>query len=278
MFTAARFGLRLLRTKPVSPLLFLVRLAAWRVRSAVGWGATVDFPFCGARFYCPPEWRGTAKMAYVLREHCVPELSHLDQWVKRGDVVVDVGAHYGAYTIVLSRLVGAFGSVFAIEPSSHALSVLRRNIGINQLSNVEVIAAGVGEHSATGVLYMHSDPSRASLIAFSDGSTLEEPIKIVRLDDAIPGDRKVAFIKIDVEGYELLALRGARALLERDRPLVLFELLPAAAVRGGLPAYGVWEFLDGLGYRFKGIDPELGEITSVASPEHALSPNLIALP
>jgi precorrin-6B methylase 2 len=66
-------------------------------------------------------------MIYTLREKYDPELSRLADWVHEGDVVVDVGAHYGSYATALARLVGSSGRVIAVEPSHHALETLIRN-------------------------------------------------------------------------------------------------------------------------------------------------------
>ena len=274
-----RNGMRLAtKYQGTNPMRFAGRLAAWRIRTVVGQGATVAFPRYRAVFWCPPEWRGMSKMAYILRDECELELNQLRRWVTAGDLVVDVGAHYGSYTIALSRIVGDAGQVVAIEPSAKALAALRRNTETNRLSNVLVVEAGLGEEPTAAVLNLHDDPSRASLNRFADGAgTGQEQIRLVRLDDTLPAERRVAFIKIDVEGYELPALRGAAETLERDRPTVLFELLPSAATRGGLPAYGAWDFLADLGYRFERVDPRTGQLRPVLSPDQAAGPNVIAV-
>jgi FkbM family methyltransferase len=187
---------------------FIGRLAAWRVLSAAGVGATVPFARYHARFYCPPRWRGISKMAYTLRDQCEPELLLLDQWVADGDLVVDVGAHYGSYTVPLAQLVGPTGVVVAVEPSTHALPVLRRNLQLNRLTNVEVVEAGAGETPGRAILHLHADPSRASLHDFDEGGASSEAIPLVRVDDIVPASRSVSFLKIDVEGYELPAPMG----------------------------------------------------------------------
>jgi len=253
----------------------LVREAVWAARSRLGKSTIV--PFGQGRFYCPAEPRGMARLAYIFRDRYEPELPELHRWVAPGEITVDVGAHYGSYTIALAAIVGDAGRVVAVEPATHALSVLRRNLQLNGLTNVEVVPVGLGDSDGRAVLHMHSDLSRASLNQFEEGDTGSEQVRLARLDDLIPADQRVAFVKIDIEGYELPALRGANRILSKDRPVVLFELQPAAAIRGGLPAFGVWDLLAEHGYRFERLSRS-GERMSVADPSTPGAPNVTALP
>lgn len=273
-----RYAARMPREHPgvaASPALFFRRLAAWRLLTAVGRDATVPFDRYGVSFYCPSEWRGMSKMAYTLRDFCEPELPHLGRWVEEGATVVDIGAHYGSYTLPLAQLVGGAGKVVAVEPARHALGVLRHNIAMNGLRNVEIQPVALGDRESTAALHLHGDLSRASLNDFTDGGVGSEQVPVRRLDDVITS--RVAFVKIDVEGYELPALQGATRILSEDRPRVLFELQPAAATRAGLAPFGVWELLAGLGYRFVqlGVD---GQLTELREPAGAHSPNVVAEP
>jgi FkbM family methyltransferase len=279
IYGKARYAARLVREHPgvaENPARFFTRLAAWRALTAVGRDATVAFPTYGAQFWCPSEWRGMSKMAYTLREFYEPELARLRDWIEPGGSVIDIGAHYGAYTVAMSALVGPDGRVFAVEPADHALSVLRRNVMINDGSNVTVLATALGDLPATATLHMHGDPSRASLNQFEEGDTGRQSVAVARLDDLVQ-DGPVTFIKIDIEGYELPALRGATRILSEDRPAIQFELLPGAATRGGLPAFGVWDLLQSHGYRFQRLMLD-GTYAPVLNHSDQRGPNLIALP
>jgi FkbM family methyltransferase len=279
IYGKAKYAAWMVRQHPgvaENPARFALRLAGWRVLTALGRDSTVAFPTYGVQFWCPPEWRGMSKMAYTLREHYEPELLRLQDWVRPGGTVIDIGAHYGAYTIALSALVGPEGRVFAVEPADHALSVLRRNIEINASDNVAVLATALGDTPATAMLHLHGDQSRASLNQFAEGDTGSQSVAVARLDDLVHGG-PVTFIKIDVEGYELPALRGAERILSEDRPVVQFELQPGAATRGGLPPFGVWDLLRSHGYRFQRLQFD-GTYVPVLSCEDPGGPNLIALP
>ena len=216
-------------------------------------------------------------MAYTLRDYCEPELPYLSRWVKPNAFVIDIGAHYGSYTVPLATLVRPGGRVFAIEPSGHARDVLRHNIDLNGLSNVTVLDVALGDAPSDAVLHMHPDLSRASLNQFADGDAGTEKVRVVRLDDAISPDLRVDFIKIDIEGFELPALQGAVRILAKHRPVVLFELQPEAAIRGGFPAYGVWDLLHAHNYHFSQFHEDGSEVP-IIDPSASSSPNMLAYP
>jgi FkbM family methyltransferase len=200
----------------------------------------------GLRFYCPAEQRGMARLAYIFRENYEAELAVLDRFVRRGDTVVDVGAHYGAYTVRLAQLVGPTGSVLAIEPASHASEILSRNLALNGLQNVQMKRLALGEATGEGPLYLQSDPSRNRMIGTMSGAVGVESVEVARLDDLV-GDQ-VSFVKMDVEGAELFALRGADNVLATLRPVMLFEYQPEAARAMGADPAEIWQQFERHGY------------------------------
>lgn len=243
----------------------VARLIAWGARASTGRGAVV--PFGGGRFYCPPERRGMAKLAYIFGDEYEGEIATLDRFVKPGTTVLDVGAHYGTYTLALSRLVGPDGRVIAIEPSGHAVEVLRRNLDLNDAGNVEVVQAAVSDEPGEVTLHVHADPSRTSLTS-ATGTLATEVVPAVTMDALVAGEA-VGFVKIDVEGHELPALRGAATLLGRDRPVVQFEMI-AGATRD------VWDLLAAHGYGFRSLVD--GRLRPVTSAEEVGTANVIAVP
>ncbi|MFJ9869871.1 FkbM family methyltransferase [Streptomyces sp. NPDC101165] len=243
----------------------ITRLAVWRARTALHMGATVSLPGPRMAFWCPPEWRGNAKIAYVWRDDYEIEVSQLHRWVRPGDVVMDVGAHYGSYTLPLAGLVGPQGLVLAMDPFGHARSVLQRNLEINDLHNVQILPVAAGAQAGHATLHMHDDRSRASLHASCGNRPETEQAVMVRLDDVVPPGRRIALIKMDIEGYEAQALQGAEQILERDRPVVIFELVwrkPGAAA----PDRTAWDLLAACGYRMHRFTDQ-GELRRVEGPE-----------
>lgn len=135
--------------------------------------------------------------------------------VSSGDVIVECGSHHGCSTILLSRWVGAEGKVIAFEPVPANFSILKSNVEINNITNVDLHMKGVG--STPGDIYFDQTLSAIS----RSGTGIK--VDVVCLDDF---DRyKPTLIKIDVEGFEVDVLRGAKKLLAR-RPKIELEVHP----------------------------------------------------
>lgn len=157
-----------------------------------------------------------------------PEFDRLAQWIAADDWVLDVGANLGHYTARLAALVGERGRVLAFEPVPDTFECLAANVRRLGLHNVSLFNAAVCDR--WGVVWM-TIPTFASgwpnpyeaHIGASPGAV---PVLGLAIDSlAIPGP--VTLVKIDVEGHELGALRGMRALLERDRPTLIVETFSA---------------------------------------------------
>ena len=143
--------------------------------------------------------------------------------LKPGQVVFDVGANIGYYTLLASRVVGRAGRVVACEPSPRNISYLHRHIALNGATNVTVIPAGCYDRSglmafdagrdwAAGHLVEHAVPANGHRDLVSTVA-LDE---IVRASGLLPD-----VLKIDVEGAELHVLAGASKTLASARPIVL---------------------------------------------------------
>jgi FkbM family methyltransferase len=145
-----------------------------------------------------------------------------------GEVFWDVGAHVGYFTLLAARSVGPAGKVVAFEPSNDAWERLTRNLALNPGYVVEPVKAAVSDHAGQAVLYAAGDTvdSSASLFAGADVAARQEVVSTLTLDDfsRAPGQKPPDFIKLDVEGAELAALRGAREVLASASPLLLIEM------------------------------------------------------
>jgi FkbM family methyltransferase len=142
---------------------------------------------------------------------------HLARELAPGDVIYDVGANVGSYTILASVLVGPAGRVVAFEPVADNVAYLRSHITLNGLHNVDVVESAVGAETGSMRFSRHQDRLQGHLDP--DGG---EVVPVVALDDygASGKVRPPDCIKIDVEGGELAVLRGAFELLRGVRPVV----------------------------------------------------------
>ena len=190
-----------------------------------------------------------------------PTLRQLERLVKPGMNVVDIGANVGAHTLHLARLEGASGSVEAFEPTSFAVTKLRHNLAANPslAGRVRVTQCLlVGEQGAGVERAIASswpvDGRRPDDQALGSVSMSTEGARAATLDDSLlaAGDRRIHVMKMDVDGHELEVLRGARRILQRDRPALVMELAPYVFDKPG-DFDAVLELLWEFGYVFTPI-------------------------
>lgn len=157
------------------------------------------------------------------------ELDLLSQFVTAGDVVVDVGANVGTHTLGFASLVGRAGRVISFEPQAAIVELLRKNVALNKLTNVEVHGSAVSDAPGTAVLRVPNYGERhnsggAQLVDEQERGTLE--VETVTLDSLRL--ERCALVKVDSEGWEDHVLGGAAATLDRCKPVVYAECTSAA--------------------------------------------------
>lgn len=138
--------------------------------------------------------------------------------IDSGNVVYDIGAHVGWYSMIASRLVGDTGHVVAFEPHPPNVSYLRRHIELNSASNVAVVPAAVSASDGTAAFLPGASRTTGRLSGPSSDATSVRTISVdslVEAGEAPPPD----VIKIDVEGHEKDVLVGAQRTLVAERPI-----------------------------------------------------------
>lgn len=151
----------------------------------------------------------------------------LRTFLAEGGRFFDIGANIGVYTGWAAKLVGSSGSVHAFEPVDWTRDQLLEFIGRNALENVTVIPKAVG--SASGSIRLFLEPKAsglASAVRSVSAEASEVSVPMTSIDEyvAASGVSAPDLVKIDVEGYELPVIQGARELLSTERPpAVLFE-------------------------------------------------------
>ena len=159
------------------------------------------------------------------------EIALMNQYIRKGDVVLDIGANIGFYTKILSGLVGENGKVYAFEPDKTNYSHLIRNAV--HLQNVEFHNKAVSDKSGSITLF-HSDLLNVDHKTYATNDyTSTSEIECVALDDLIP-EQKVDFIKIDIQGYEYFAFQGMTKIFEKNHHLkIIAELYPYGLKNSG---------------------------------------------
>jgi FkbM family methyltransferase len=146
-------------------------------------------------------------------------------YVHTGEIVVDAGANRGRHTFPLCAAVGTLGRVYAIEPLPHLAALLKDER--TRFPQLSVIQNALSDFTGDTVFHHVKNSDYYSGIKRCN-YPFEPEIEVLKvsahkLDDLIPEQQVVSFIKMDLEGGEFAALRGSKRILERDRPLIVFE-------------------------------------------------------
>ena len=165
-----------------------------------------------------------------------------------GDTVFDVGAHLGEYTVGFSDVVGEQGRVVAFEANPITAAMLQEIVDVNNLQNVRLEASAVGSRVGCVSLSAQSHSPGQSLLHPSAGETCE--VRMTTIDSFV---RETGLhpdvIKMDVEGYELHVLEGARDTLRSVGPALCVEVHPARLEAAGMSPDAVGATLLEFGYR-----------------------------
>jgi FkbM family methyltransferase len=155
-----------------------------------------------------------------LKKWDLPTLDYIKKCLEKSpdSYVFDVGANQGSYSMVMDRWVGEKGGVFAFEPEPHNLKILSSNIEKNHCHKVKVVPYALGE--TRGRLKLFGGASTTATLVENDQSSRKDftIIDVITLDEYCR-DSKVepSIIKIDVEGFELQVLKGAKETLLRNQ-------------------------------------------------------------
>jgi len=141
----------------------------------------------------------------------------LQKELEIGDVVYDIGANVGFYSLLASVLVGETGHVYSFEPFPENLRELRRHLEMNRITNCTVVDAAVS--SADGQAIFDPSDDRCTGRLAANGSI---PVRTVALDGLVLRKeiRPPTLLKIDIEGAELECLQGASNSIQEYRPLI----------------------------------------------------------
>ena len=167
-----------------------------------------------------------------------------------GDVVVEVGANVGAHTLLISKLVGYAGAVYAFEPTSYARNKLVANVTLNPsfsgnaIVRSELVTNGQShvKHAAIRSSWKIDGIQREAENVTVGETTIDAFANLVGLT-------KFSLLKIDVDGYDYKVLQGAAGVLDRFRPVVFVELCEYALQEQGDSIRDIFGLLEKLNYR-----------------------------
>lgn len=197
---------------------FLVRYAIGQGLAYSGFGKYISFKTPHYRLYLTKS--PVAMVLFGDPKSIREEEAAIDDLLKEGDVVLDIGANIGTWSFKAAALTGKTGKVYAFEGHPHTASLIERNITLNHFSNVSVVAMALGDRAGETVFSDEAYDDVNFVNEFGEGIR----VPVIRLDDFEPLKEisRVRCINLDVEGYELRVLEGGQAAVAKT-DYVIFE-------------------------------------------------------
>lgn len=166
-------------------------------------------------------WRwvlSSGVLGYWLGSYELKKQVLFGSFIKPGDVVFDIGAQAGFYTLLASKFTGVKGKIFSFEPFPENFKNIKRHLKLNNIQNVKVLDLAISDRSGE-IGFMVGTSTFTGTI--SESGTIK--VKTESLDNLLVTGEILPpnVIKIDIEGAEFLALSGAKNTLEKYRPIIL---------------------------------------------------------
>jgi FkbM family methyltransferase len=175
--------------------------------------------------------RAVRRGKFVSDEH---EFGRLHEWLKPGDVALDIGSNFGTFSLRMSELVGDHGRVFAFEPVPQTFAMLTRVLAAANRKNVTALNVACSDKTGFASISIPDEGSlagedlyRATLEGSGKSSSLS--VCCARLDDLSLPLERLRLVKIDTEQHETAVITGMWQTIVRYKPILIIENLPAAA-------------------------------------------------
>lgn len=197
------------------------------------------------------EW----KWDMLLQRYEKDTVALLKKIVKPGMIVIDIGAHLGYFTRILSKLVGTNGLVYAFEADPENIKLLKNNI--KKFRNIRIIQKAVASQEEL-VNFYHSQKTGCSSLTPSDFRQTKITVATVDIDSFLIDEniKKIDLVKLDIEGGELAALTGMeKVLFRKPAPAVIFEFNPECLKLAKIEPQKLLEKILRLGYEISYITP-----------------------
>jgi FkbM family methyltransferase len=201
----------------------------------------------GLRVRAYPDSHEAGRVIYYGGVPDYDEMTLMRRYLRPSDRFIDGGANIGLYTLLAASLVGGTGRVDAFEPAPLEARRLRENVARNGLVQVQIHEAALADSPGQAEFTTDRPASGNRLRRDEDEQAKSTAVPVVTIDSILPSGYAMA--KLDLEGAEPLALRGAERHLDAgDPPIMLIELVDRFVRRFGSSAFDVAEWLEQRGY------------------------------
>jgi FkbM family methyltransferase len=190
----------------------------------------------------------------------------LRPYVAEGSAVVDVGANLGQMTLQFSDMAGAAGRVYSFEADEYVFHVLNKNVVANAKTNVTPVWAAVYDTCGQTVFYPVQDFQRFGSYGsygIDPNATDGRGVATITID-SLNIEHPISLIKVDIQGSDLFALRGARDTIQRHKPTIIFEFEQQFQSEFGTSFEDYMEFVKSIDYK---VDKTINGINYLIVPQ-----------
>jgi len=198
------------------------------------------------------------------------EAKIMEEKIKVGNIVVDVGANIGLHTLNMARIVGNTGQVFAFEPDPSNFEILKKNVKINNYKNIILEQKAVGDKHGRTTLYQSDHPGKHRIFPQTEQAKSQVQVELTNLDNYFDSDMidKINFIKIDVEGLEFSVLKGMKNILKNSKKIkILFEFMPENTMEVGFTPIELLNYLTSNNFKLYCMDDKTKKLLHVSNNE-----------
>ena len=165
---------------------------------------------------------------YFLGRYEEGEISFIKSKLKLGDTFLDIGANIGLHTLTAAETVGRDGRVISFEPFATNYNRLCQNIFMNDFKNIDAVNKAVSDSNKwIDLFYNKAEHNLGMVSSINSKGSLLEKVEAVSIDSFVNEQQfsSIDFVKLDIEGAELSALKGMKNTLEKHHPILLVEIL-----------------------------------------------------
>jgi len=214
------------------------------------------------------------------------EITFLCKYLKQGDIFLDIGSNIGLFSLYAAEIVTEKGKIHAFEPTPDTYSRLKENIELNGFQNI-ITTNNIGLSSSKGALKLNvSSDGHDAWNTFAQQSEMKFEnnieIPVERLDDYLLEKKlspdKIAFVKMDVEGWEMEVVKGANNLLiDKNAPVFMVEFTESNLFAAGSNCYELYDIFTSYGYKWYTYNVENNLLLEDPKRIHYPYNNLIAI-
>lgn len=220
----------------------------------------------GLKFICFKDSHSSSAVIYFNGLPDFNEMRFMKSYLKPGDAFLDIGANIGTYSLYAASLVGPAGLVEAFEAVPRTADKLARQIELNRLKHIRLHRVAVSDYSGEVRFESTREDCTAHISVQPDNLAHQFKVKAVSLDSYLDPAQPYALGKMDIEGAEILALKGAERLLVRANPPVWQLELAGYSNRYGYRSDQVRDYLNSFDFRCAVYDGAANDLVYIDKP------------